>query len=87
MKSNLSKQEIQNRIKKVFSKNSTSEEIKKIKKLAASKNIKLKYERKKFCRKCYSLFNSDSQIRMKKGFKIVKCKCGYINKYKIKQNG
>jgi hypothetical protein len=84
MKSGLSKQEIQEKINNIFAKNPSKEEIRKIKKLAASKNIKLKDERKKFCRKCYSLFNSDSQIRIKKGFKTIKCRCGYVSRYRLK---
>ena len=84
MKSNLSKQEIQEKIKNVFLKNPTKEEIRKIKKLASSKNIKLGEYKKRFCKKCYSLFNSESQIRIKKGFKTIKCRCGYVSKYKMK---
>ena len=87
MKDKITKQEIEDKIKSVFEKtNPSSQEIKKIKKLAASKNIKLKGLRKRFCKKCYSLFNSkNSEIRIKNGFKIIKCKtCGYINRWKIK---
>jgi len=85
MKSNLSKQEIQEKIKHVFSKNASNEEIRKIKKLASSKNIKLKDYKKKFCKKCFSLFNSgNSQIRIKKGFKIIKCNCGKISRHKLR---
>ena len=82
----LSRQEIQGKINEVFSKNSSPKEIKKIKKLAMSKNIKLGDYRKKFCKKCYSLFNSNnSEIRIKKGFKIIKCKnCGYILRQRLK---
>lgn len=86
MKCNLSKQEIIEKVKQVFSKNASAEEIKKIKKLASSKNIKIGYNRKKFCRNCNNLFNSDnSQIRIKKGFKIIRCgNCGIISRYKLK---
>ena len=84
MKSKLNKQETEQEIKKIFSENPNQEEIKKAKKLAMSKNIKLGNLKKKFCKKCYSLFNSkNSEIRIKRGFKIIKCKCGHISRYKL----
>ena len=45
------------------------------KKIAMRHNVKMPKElRKKYCRKCYSLFNSgNSKIRIKKGFKTIKC--------------
>ncbi|MBS3078652.1 hypothetical protein J4218_00880 [Candidatus Pacearchaeota archaeon] len=85
MKSTLSKQEINEKIKEVFSKNASREDIRKIKKLVSSKNIKLKEYKNKFCKKCFSLFNSNnSKIRIKKGFKTIICKCGSISRYKLK---
>ena len=86
MKDKSAKQEIQEKISEIFSKKSSEKEIKKAKKLAMSKNIKLKELRKKFCKKCYSPFDSDnSEIRVKKGFKILKCKkCGFLNRHKLK---
>jgi RNase P subunit RPR2 len=86
MKSDLTKQEINNYIKNVFLKQSSPTEIKKAKKLAMSRNIKLGELRKKFCKKCYSIFDSkNSEIRIRKGFKIVKCKnCSNISRYKLK---
>jgi len=85
MKNKLRKSEIEQKIKEIFSKKANSKEIKKIKKLAMSKNIKLGRLKRKFCKKCYSLFNSkNSEIRIKKGFKIIKCRnCGYISRYKL----
>jgi len=84
MKPLLTKQEINEYIKNIFSKESSIKEIKKAKKLAMSKNIKLGEFKKKFCKKCYSMFNSNnSEIRIKNGFKITKCKCGYISRYKL----
>jgi len=85
MKTKSSKQETEKKINEIFFNNPSPEEIKKIKKLAMSKNIKLRDLRKKFCKKCYSLFDSNnSKIRIKNGFKIIKCKCGYVSRYKIK---
>ena len=86
MKNKLSKNEIEAKIKSMFSQNPSPKEIKKIKKLAMSKNIKLKELRKRFCKRCYNLFNSEnSEIRIKKGKKIIKCECGYISRYKSKK--
>ncbi len=86
MKNKLSKEDIEEQIRNAFSKNLKSEEIKKLKKLTMSKNIKLGKLKRKFCKKCYSLFNSkNSEIRIKNGFKIIKCKhCKNVRKWKIK---
>jgi len=85
MNKKISKQEIEQKIQDIFYKNSNPKEIKKAKKLAMSKNIKIGKLRKKFCKKCYLIFDSkNSEIRIKKGFKIIKCKCGYISRYKLK---
>lgn len=85
MSSKSSRYEIEKKINHVFSNNPNPENIKKAKKLAMSKNIKLGKLKQKFCKKCYNLFNSsNSSIRIKKGFKIIKCKCGYISRYKLK---
>jgi RNase P subunit RPR2 len=87
-KKKLSKKIIEEQVLEVFSKkqNPTQKQIKKTKKLAMSKNIKLGNLKKKFCSKCFSFFTSNnSEIRIKKGFKILKCKeCDYISKYKLK---
>ncbi len=86
MKQNLSKQEIETKIKEIFSKDPSPQEIRKIKKLAMSKNIKLKEYKKKFCKKCLCLFDSkNSCIRIKSGLKNIKCNhCGFISRYKIR---
>jgi len=85
MKSRLSKEETLNRIKEVFSNNPTPKEIKKVKTLASSRNIKLANYKKKFCKKCLALFNSENhEVRIKKPLKIIRCKsCGNISRYKI----
>jgi RNase P subunit RPR2 len=82
----LSREEIIAKIKELLSKKPNQKEIKKTKKLAMSKNIKLGNLRKKFCKKCNILFDSkNSEIRIKKGFKTIKCKkCNYVNKWKMK---
>ena len=81
----LSKQEAMQQIKEIFSGNPADEKIKKAKKTAMSKNIKLGAARKLFCKKCYSLFNSkNSEVRIKGGFKIIKCKkCSFVSRWKL----
>lgn len=80
-----SKKETQKEIEKFFSdvQSKTPKEIKKVKKLAMSQNIKLGDKRKLFCKKCFSPY-MNSEIRTRKGIKTVKCgKCGYVSRYKI----
>ena len=63
-----------------------SKQIKKIKKAAMNKNLKLNEKRKLFCKKCLSPYKNN-KIRIKKGFKIINCKkCGKINRWKIKSS-
>lgn len=85
MNTKLSKQEIQAKIKLTFLNNPTQTQIKKIKRLAMSKNIRLKEYKKKFCKKCLTCFTSTNHsIRIKKPFKIIKCKnCNYISRYHL----
>ena len=85
MKSKLSKQEIQNKIKEIFSNNPSPKQIKKAKTLASSKNIKLTNYKKKFCKKCLTFFHSKNhETRIKKPLKIIKCKsCDYISRYRL----
>lgn len=85
MKSKLSKQEIQNKIKEIFSNSPSPKQIKKAKTLASSKNLKLTNYKKKFCKKCLIYFNfKNHQVRIKKHLKIIKCKsCDYISRYKL----
>ncbi len=82
----LFKEEILEQINELFSKNPDPLEIKKAKKLAMSRNIKLADYRKKFCKKCLTYFTNDNhEIRIKKPFKIIKCKnCGYVCRWKLK---
>ena len=83
MKSNLSKQEAQEKIDEFFKRASfTDEEMKKIKRLAMKFNIKLGDYRKKFCKKCLSQLKG--KIRISKTHKTIICKiCYYKNKYRI----
>lgn len=86
MKTDLSKTESQKKIRDFFLelKDKTPKEIKKIKRLAMHYHISLNKYKKLYCKKCFSVFNSkNSEIRIKKEFKIVRCKeCGNIKRYK-----
>jgi len=82
----ISKIEAEKEIKEFFEdiENKSPRDIKKIKKLAMSQNIKLGDFRKKFCKKCYSPLKGKTRIKNK--IKSVTCKnCGYINRWKIKK--
>jgi RNase P subunit RPR2 len=82
----LSKSEILEKVQETFSKTPSKEEIRKIRILAMTKNIKLGENKKKFCKKCLTFFNStNSSIRIKKPYKILKClNCNNISRYKLK---
>ena len=85
MRIKLSKSEVQEKIKEFFRgiKNKTPKEIKKIKKLAMSKNVPLKKLRKTFCKNCFAPYKTP-KIRIKKKLKTIFCeKCGGISRYKI----
>lgn len=85
MKKN-SKSEAEKEIREFFLniKEKSPKEIKKIKKLAMSHNIKLKELRKKFCKKCFSPYKNP-KTRIKNKIKSITCEdCRYISKYKIK---
>ncbi|MAG01924.1 hypothetical protein CMI42_01170 [Candidatus Pacearchaeota archaeon] len=82
----ISKLEVEDKIKEIFERNPSPSEIKKVKRLATSKNIKLGDYKKKFCRKCLSWFDSGNcEVRIKGSLKVVRClNCGYVGRYKIK---
>lgn len=80
------KKESESQIKEFFInlRDKTSNEVKKIKKVAMSQNIKLKEKRKAFCKKCLNPYVMP-KIRIKNGMKIVVCdKCGAVSRWKIK---
>jgi len=88
MKQKVSKSEAEKQIEEFFKniKNKTPAEIKKIKKLAMSKRIRLKDKRKTFCKYCLHPFSGAEKIRIKKGRKIIVCKnCGKISRWKLKR--
>ena len=86
MKKQLSKTEAEKQIEEFFSNlnDKTPKDVKKIKRLAMSYNIKLREKRKLFCKKCFSP-HSNSGITVKEGFVTITCgKCNYKNRWKIK---
>jgi len=86
MKQKISRQETEKKIFEFFKKikSKSQNEIKKIKKLAMSKNIQLKEKRKLFCKKCFSPYSGKEKIRIKNKIKSVECKnCGNVARWKI----
>lgn len=83
MKTNLSKTEAKEKIEKFFEKeNFTSEEMRKIKRLAMKFNIKLKHYKKKYCKKCLNQLKG--KTRISKEHKTIECEeCGFKNKFKL----
>jgi len=83
-KARISKSEAKQQIEEFFSKKKLDKEgIRKIKRLAAHDNIKLKDHRKRFCKKCLNPIAG--KIRTSKHYKTIECKfCGFKNRYKIK---
>ena len=81
----ISKTNTKEQVEKFFKeiKDKTPKEIKKIKRLAMSHNIKLKGKRKLFCKKCFSPYNN-SKIIIKKGIKSIWCEeCGRVSRWKM----
>ena len=86
MKQNFSKTETEERIKQFFDniKDKSPKEIKKIKKLAMSKNISLKEKRKSFCKFCLNPYSGKEKIRIKDKIKSVECdNCKHISRWKV----
>ena len=62
-----------------------SEDVKKIKNLAMSHNIKLGDRRKLFCKKCLMPY-VNSNINIKEGFLKIICEnCNFENRWKVKE--
>ena len=84
------KNEVKNKILEFFNeiKSKSAEEIKDIKKLAMSFNVRLGGLRKSFCKRCYSplIPGVTAEVRIKNKIKTSKCRiCGYTNRWKLKQ--
>lgn len=83
----ISKKEIEERVKKFFSNDGEidSEDVRKIRRLAMSRKIRLGEYRKRFCSKCYSDLDKNGKVRISRGYKVVEClKCGNVRKWKLK---
>ena len=83
MKKAFSKQEAGKIIDEFFLKdNFSSDEMKKIKRIAMKYKIRLGIKRRNFCKKCLNKLRG--KVRIKKGYKIVCCEeCGFLNKFKL----
>lgn len=79
----MSKTEAVEKIKEFFSRNEfNSEECRNIKRLAMKFRIRLKEQRKSFCKKCFSQLRG--KIRIGNDHKSVECaNCGFVNRWKI----
>jgi RNase P subunit RPR2 len=81
----LSKEETKKEVEEFFKniRKKNPKEIKKIKKLAMSYNIKIKDKRRLFCKKCFS--PNIKTLGIKNDFKRIQCEsCKNISRYKIK---
>jgi len=82
----LSRTEARQKIREFFqdTREGIPKDVKKIKRLAMSYNIPLKKKRKKFCKKCLTLYKNP-KIRIKNKMKTITCEnCGYVSRWKIK---
>ncbi|MFQ5531612.1 MAG: hypothetical protein ACE5ES_03275 [Candidatus Nanoarchaeia archaeon] len=87
MKKTLSKTEANQEIEKCFKdiKSKTPKQIKKIKRLAMSYNIKLGEKRKLFCKKCFNAYITP-KIKVKNKLKTIICEnCNYKTRFKLKK--
>jgi len=88
MKKSLSKTEAENKINEFFCciKEKTPKEVKKIKRLAMSYNIKLREKRKLFCQKCFHPFVGPS-IRIKNDLITMTCEnCEHKARWKFTED-
>ncbi len=84
MKKKISKKETLEKVHKFFKslEDKDEDDVKKIKRLVMSKNIPLKKNRKKFCKKCLKPYKAP-KTRIKNKIKIVTCEnCGHISRWK-----
>jgi len=83
MKTSLSKNQVEVKLKEFFERPLfTSKDLKKIKRLAMKYKIKLKENRRKFCKKCLSQLKG--KTRISKTHKTIMCQnCGYKNRFKF----
>jgi len=85
-KKKISKKDCEKEIRIFFSKvkNKTPNDIKKIKRLAMSHNLKLGNKRKKFCRFCLSPYSGKEKVRINNKIKNITCsECKKVSIWKI----
>ena len=86
MSKKISKVQAKEKINQFFSNinSKTSKDVKKIKKIAMSHNLKLKEKKKLFCKKCLTPY-MNPKIRIKNNVKTLVCgNCNYVGRWKIK---
>jgi RNase P subunit RPR2 len=80
---NMSKTEAIEKINEFFRGKHQREDVRKIKKLAMSHQIKLKEKKKLFCKKCFSM--NLKVLGIKNKIKSMRCEdCGNLMRWKIK---
>jgi RNase P subunit RPR2 len=78
----LNKKQTQEKIRDFFKSNHSSEQVKKIKKLAMHHKIRLKDNKKLFCKKCYSM--NLKVLGIKNKVKRIACKdCNSVMRWKV----
>ncbi len=85
MQKTLSKTEAAKEIQEFFSnvKDKSSEQFKKIKRLAMKHNLKLGENKKLFCKYCFNSYKNP-EVRINKKTKSVKCEnCKKISRWKL----
>lgn len=85
MVKNISKKSALKQIENFFENisNKNPRDIKKVRKLAMSFNIKLGEKKKLFCKKCLKPYENP-KIRIKNKLKILTCEnCGYVSRWKV----
>lgn len=86
MSKKITKAQAKEKIKGFFSNiaSKNQEDVKKIKKIAMSHNLKLKEKKKLFCKKCLTPYKNP-KTRIKKNIKTMVCgNCKHVYRKKIK---
>jgi RNase P subunit RPR2 len=83
MKTSLTKANAKEEVESFFKKTDySSEDVRKIKRIAMKEGIKLQEKRQQFCKKCLSKLKG--KIRVSKTHKTTQCdKCKKINKFRF----
>ncbi|MEK6917471.1 MAG: hypothetical protein AABW51_00835 [Nanoarchaeota archaeon] len=85
MKKKITKKEAEKQVEEFFHNihEKSSKDVKKIKRLAMSYNIKLGEKRKLFCKECFTPYKEPS-VRIKNDFITITCdKCEHKNRWKF----